>query len=123
MFSMPPATMQSASRLRMAWAPSMVVFMPLPQTLLTVVAPMDGGSPALMAAWRAGDWPAPACSTWPMSTSSTSVGWMPDRSTAARMAMAPRSVAGRVDTRPSKRPMGVRAAERITTSRREFAMR
>ena len=30
--------------------------------------------PALTAAWRAGPWPAPACSTWPRITSSTSAG-------------------------------------------------
>jgi hypothetical protein len=42
------------------------VCMPLPQTLLTVVAWTDLGSPALSAACRAGAWPRPAGSTQPM---------------------------------------------------------
>ncbi len=37
-------------------------------TLLTVVAGVDMGMPALTAAWRAVICPAPACSTWPMNT-------------------------------------------------------
>ena len=35
------------------------------------------GSPAPIAAWRAGAWPAPACSTWPMMTYCDLVGSMP----------------------------------------------
>ena len=36
MFSVPPATMMSASPHRMARAPSMTLFMPEPQTMPTV---------------------------------------------------------------------------------------
>ena len=42
------------------------VCMPLPHTLLTVVACTEVGKPALIAAWRAGAWPSPAGSTQPM---------------------------------------------------------
>jgi hypothetical protein len=35
----------------------MVAFMPEPQTLLIVVAPVESGKPAPRAAWRAGAWP------------------------------------------------------------------
>ncbi len=34
-----------------------MVFMPEPQTLFSVVAPVDSGMPAAIAAWRAGAWP------------------------------------------------------------------
>ena len=37
-------------------------------TLLTVVAGTLSGMPAFTAAWRAGIWPWPASSTWPMNT-------------------------------------------------------
>jgi hypothetical protein len=39
--------------------------------LLTVMAPADTGSPALIPHWRAGAWPMPADSTLPMMTRST----------------------------------------------------
>jgi hypothetical protein len=54
MDSMPPATTMSAEPAAIrSWA-SMVAFMPEPHTLLTVVAPVASGSPALRAACRAG---------------------------------------------------------------------
>ena len=116
MFSMPPATITFASPAGMRPAPSITAFSPEPQTLLMVVALTESGSPALRAAWRAGAWPAPAWMTWPMKTSSTSSAAMPDRSTAARIATAPRSVAGTVDSPPPNLPIGVRAADRMKTS-------
>ncbi len=51
------------------------------------------GMPALTAAWRDGIWPAPAWSTWPMITYSTASGATPARSSAALIAMPPRSTA------------------------------
>ena len=45
-----------------------MAFRPDRQTLLTVSAGTLIGIPAVTAAWRAGIWPAPACSTWPMIT-------------------------------------------------------
>ena len=117
MFSMPPATIRSASPTRIAWLPSMAAFMPEPQTLLMVAAPTVAGMPALRAACRAGAWPAPACSTMPISTSSIWAASTPARRRAPRMATAPSSVAGSFAISPSKLPMGVRAPDRITTSR------
>ena len=117
MLSMPPATMTSASPARMAAAPIITAFSPEPQTLLMVVALTPSGSPAFSAAWRAGACPAPACRTWPMIASSIRSGAMPARSTAARMAIAPSSVAGVVESAPPNLPIGVRAAERMYTSR------
>src|SRR5688500_184554 len=117
MLSMPPATITSASPARMAEAPIITAFRPEPQTLLMVVALTPSGSPAFSAAWRAGAWPAPAWRTWPMIASSIFSTATPDRSTAARMATAPSSVAGVVERPPPNLPMGVRAAERRYTSR------
>ena len=92
----------------------MIAFRPEPHTLLIVVADVPFGRPALSAAWRAGACPTPACRTWPIRTSSTVavVGSRPARSTAARMATPPRSVAGTADSAPPNLPMGVRAALR-----------
>ena len=66
MLSMPPATTKSTEPAASASEPMITVCMPLPQTLLTVVASTDLGRPALSAAWRAGAWPRPAGSTQPM---------------------------------------------------------
>ena len=115
--SMPPATIRSASPARMADAPIITALSPEPHTLLIVVALTPSGRPAFNAACRAGAWPAPAWSTWPMIASSIFSGATPARSTAARMAVAPRSVAGVVESPPPNLPIGVLAAERMYTSR------
>ena len=60
MLSMPPATTMPASPRRIAWAAIITAFRPEPQTLLTVAAPTETGSPAPSAACRAGFWPSPA---------------------------------------------------------------
>src|SRR5574337_364992 len=115
MDSMPPATITSlVPAARRSWA-SMVAFMPEPHTLLMVVQPADKGRPALRAAWRAGAWPMPAGSTQPIRTSSTCSGRRPARSTAAWMATPPSWGAVRLAKSPWKPPMGVRAAETMTT--------
>src|SRR5690606_16778254 len=67
-----------------------------------------------MEACRAGAWPTPAVTTQPMSTSSTSSGATPARSSAPRMAVAPSWGAGTDASALPKEPMGVRAAERRT---------
>ena len=72
--------------------------------------------PAPMALWRAGFWPAPACSTWPMITASTWSALTPLAARAARMAWAPSSTAVKLASCPFRRPWGVRAAARMTTS-------
>ena len=109
MDSMPPATTSLASPARMDWAASMTAFSPDPHTLLMVTAGIVAGSPPFTAACRAGACPPPAETTFPTMTSSMSPTSTPERSTAARMAMAPRSVAASGLSPPRKRPMGVRA--------------
>ncbi len=111
---MPPATSTSALPAAMrSWA-SITAFMPEPQTLLTVVQGTDCGSPAPMAAWRAGAWPTPAGRTLPMKTSPAASGSRPARLTAAAMAAAPSAGARRAASWPWKPPMGVRAALTMT---------
>ncbi len=119
---MPPATTRRASPARIAWAASMTALSPEPQTLFTVRAGMVAGSPALTAACRAGACPAPAETTLPMMTSSTSAVSIPDRSAAARTAMAPSSGAERGDRPPRKRPIGVRAPPRRMTAVRDASL-
>ena len=89
---------------------------PEPQTWFRPQAVLSFGTPAAMAAWRAGFCPCAAVSTWPRITSSTSAASTPARSSAALMATAPRSWAGVVAKAPLKEPTGVRAAETMTMS-------
>ena len=89
---------------------------PEPQSWLTPQAGLSTGMPAAIEAWRAGFWPCAAVRIWPMMTSETRPGSMPARSSAALMAMAPRSWAGVVANAPLKLPTGVRAALTMTTS-------
>ena len=110
---MPPATITSASPARIAAAPIITALSPEPHTLLMVVALTPLGRPALRAACRAGACPAPAWMTWPMIASSTRSGAIPARCTAARMAVAPSSVAGTVESPPPNLPIGVLAADRM----------
>jgi hypothetical protein len=72
--------------------------------------------PAPRAACRAGFWPQPAVSTWPMITSSTAAASMPARATASRMAIAPSSAARSDDSAPMNFPIGVRTALTMTAS-------
>ena len=102
-----PAVMMSCA--------SMVAFMPEPQTLLTVVAPVASGNPAPRAAWRAGAWPCPAGSTLPMKTSSTFSGASFARFSAAPITWEPSLCALNGVSSPMNRPSGVRAAETMTT--------
>ena len=111
MFSMPPATTTSASPARISAAASMIAFSPEPQTRLIVVRCVVSARPPFSAAWRAGAWPAPPWSTWPIRTSSIGgPSGRPARSTAARIAMPPSSIAGTSDSAPPNLPIGVRAA-------------
>ena len=81
--SMPPATTMSNSPARMSWSARAIASRPDRQTLLMVSAGTVIGMPASTAACRAGIWPAPACSTWPMITYCTWSGATPARSSAA----------------------------------------
>ena len=114
---MPPATATSASPARISAAASMIALSPEPQTRLMVVALVPSGSPARSSAWRAGACPTPAWSTWPIRTSSIGAvaGSRPARSTAARIATPPSSVAGTALSAPPNLPIGVRAALTMKT--------
>ena len=81
-----------------------------------VSAVVSFGTPAAIAACRAGFWPVSAVSTCPMMTSSTSSPATFERSSAASMATLPRLEAGTVAKAPLKAPIGVRAALAIITS-------
>src|SRR5690348_17108432 len=114
--SMPPATTTLAEPALIKSWPSMMAFMPEPQTLLSVVQPVEGGSPAANAAWRAGAWPRFAGNTEPISTSPTSAGAMPDCCSAAPMAAAPSLGVGKPVNWPRKAPIGVRLAAAMMMS-------
>jgi hypothetical protein len=76
---------------------------------VAVVACTVRGKPAPRAACRAGAWPSPAASTQPITICSILSGSTRARRTAAPIAAAPSSVARRLDRRPRKAPIGVRA--------------
>src|SRR5471030_88658 len=114
MDSMPPATMMSLVPAASRSCASIAAFIPEPHILLMVVQPVARVRPAPSDAWRAGAWPKPAGSTQPMMTSSTCSGLILARSTAARIAAAPSSVAANCFSSPWNAPRGVRAAETIT---------
>src|SRR5712691_4991632 len=112
---MPPATMISFVPQARRSCANIAAFIPEPHILFTVVQPAARGRPAPSEAWRAGAWPCPAGSTQPMITSCTSSGRIFARSTAARIAAAPSSGAAKLFNSPWNAPMGVRAAETMTT--------
>ena len=116
MLSWPPATTISASPAWIACPAIATARRPEPQTWLMVSAVFSFGTPADMAACRAGFWPVSAVRTCPMMTSSTSAPATFERSMAASMATLPRSAAGTVAKAPLKAPIGVRAALAIMTS-------
>src|SRR3954468_22443795 len=119
---MPPVTMHSCSRARIIASRSSIARIEGAHTLLTAWAGVSIGTPAPTAAWRTGAWPAPACSTWPMITYSTSLPSRPLRSTPARIAIAPRSVAEWCLRPPPSLPNGVRTAEMITVRLTPFSL-
>ena len=83
--------------------------------MLIVVQATVFGNPAKRAACLAGACPFPACTTFPIKTSSTKFGSKLILSKAPFMAMAPNLVAGTVDNDPIKLPIGVLTAETMTT--------
>src|SRR3712207_5488809 len=104
MDSCPPATMMPASPLAICCMPMATVRRPEPQSWLSAQAVFSCGTPADMAAWRAGFWPWPAVRIWPRITSSTSPPSTLARSSAALMAMAPSSWAGVLAKAPLNEP-------------------
>ena len=120
MFSIPPATTMSLSPISMLCAASITAFIPEAHTLFTAVHGTSAGMPAPNAACFAGDCPRPACSTQPMNTSSTAFFFIPARSRAPFMAIAPNLVAGTSLRIPQKLPIGVRAAATMTACLRSI---
>ena len=110
---MPPATTTSASPARISAAASMIALRPEPQTRLIVVAlrRVRRDRPA-SAAWRAGAWPAPGLEDLAHEdlVDRRRRRARPARSTAARMATPPSSIAGTPASAPPNLPIGVRAA-------------
>ncbi len=90
---MPPVTTTSTSPARIIESAISIARIDDAQTLLIVSAGVSFGSPAAIAAWRAGAWPAPAWSTWPMITYCGSCGSSPIRSSAALITKPPSCVA------------------------------
>src|SRR5690242_17734009 len=107
--SMPPVTTSSTSPARIIESAISTARIEDAQTLLIVSAGTSIGMPPPTAACRAGAWPAPPCSTWPMITYSTSLPSSP-----ARIAIAPSCVASYAFSAPPRRPKGVRTAETMT---------
>ncbi|MNT78349.1 hypothetical protein D3C72_2175770 [compost metagenome] len=79
-------------------------------------------TPAFIMAWRAGFWPQPAASTWPMITSPTASTGRPVRASSSLMTMLPSSVAGVLASEPPNLPTAVRAAETMTMSSIYFSL-
>ena len=65
---MPPVTTSSTSPARIIESAISTARIEDAHTLLIVSLGVSSGSPAPIAAWRAGAWPAPPWSTWPMIT-------------------------------------------------------
>ena len=112
---MPPATITLAEPARIASCAIITVFMPEPQTLLTVDDAVDSNSPPPSTAWRAGAWPTPAGNTQPIIASVMSSALRPDCATAALMAMEASCGELSDSNCPFMLPMGVRFAATITT--------
>src|SRR5271157_4854721 len=74
------------------------------------------GTPAFIAAWRAGFWPSAAARIWPRITSSTSLASTFAASKAPFMAIAPRSCAGVDPKAPLNEPTAVLFALAMTIS-------
>src|SRR3990172_9057487 len=123
MLSIPPATTISLAPAAMAMPAKATAFSPEPHTLLTVKEGTAIGIPACTAHWRAGFSPRPACSAFPMITSSTDSGPSPARFSASRTTIAPRSVAENSFRLPPNVPMAVLTAPTMTTSLMVFPLR
>ena len=91
-------------------------------TLFTVVHSVESGSPAALAAWRAGAWPIPADSTLPIQHCSTAALSTPALLMAPSIAAAPSCGAVSEDKEPLKPPIGVRTAATMHTSARAAAV-
>ena len=115
MFSIPPATTMSTSPARIICDAIATDLRPDPQSMLIVVAGTSFGIPAPIAPGAPGSARARR-STQPSTTSSTSSPEISARSSAARTACAPSSVAGDILELSAELPTGVRTALTITAS-------
>ena len=104
--SMPPATITSWSPARIIASAISTARMLDAHTLLIVSAGTSIGSPAPTAACRAGAWPAPPWSTWPMMAYSTSPSSTSTRSSARGWR-----------SRPARSPAWTRAAAELPERR------
>src|SRR3954447_19323538 len=101
----------------MAWAADTIAWTPVPHSRLTVTAGASFGTPALIPTTRAMYMSSGAVwITLPNTTWSTCSGCRPARSTAARAAMETSSVGATLLRLLPNDPIGVRAADAITTS-------
>src|SRR3970282_136103 len=116
MLSVPPATTMSFCPVIMDWAPTITAFMPEAHTLFTNVHGTLNPRPAPAATCVAGASPRAAGKTLPKNSSCTSDGLTPARASAPFTARLPSSMADRDERLPPKLPIGVRTAERTTTS-------
>ena len=105
-----------ASPLAICCAPSATARRPLPHNWLTPKAVFSWGTPAFIAAWRAGFWPCAAQRICPRMTSSTSAASTCAALSAALIAAAPNSCAGVSAKAPLKAPTAVRFALTMTIS-------
>ena len=112
---MPPAIIVVALPAMMLSCASITVFIPEPQTLLTVVHVVDFNKSAPSTACRAGAWPSAAGNTQPINASVMSSAFKPDCATAARMATEANCGDVNPTNCPFMEPMGVRLAATITT--------
>src|SRR5689334_20010697 len=116
MLSMPPATTTSCDPSIMDCAPNIMAFIPDAQTLFTSVQGILNPSPDAAATCVAGAWPRPDEMTFPTNNSSTTDASIPALLTAALYAIPASCIAEREASDAPKLPIGVRAAETITTS-------
>ena len=116
MFSWPPAITISLSPAATACAASMTALRPEPHTALMVRPGVWLSSPAFSTVWRAGFWPEPAVSTWPMMTSPIWSADRPVRASRSLMTTAPRSGAAIFARLPPNLPTAVRLAATMTIS-------
>src|SRR6266550_8006782 len=114
MFSLPPATTTCASPVRSSWTALLMACNPDPHSRFTLNAVVVSGRPAFSVARRALKASSPTWPTQPRMTSSTTPGEIPARSTAVRIAVAPRSDVGVSLNAPANLPMAVRTPPATT---------
>ncbi len=116
MDSWPPATTTVASPLRIIRAASITAVRPERQTLLMVTVGTFQPMPAPMALWRAGFWPGAGLQHLAHDHGVHLVGLHPAGGQGRADGVGASSTAVKLASWPFRRPCGVRAAARMTTS-------